>query len=238
LASAGIKSASRKSQVGGRSTGGKSDASTRDLILDTALKAFAEKGFDGASTRSIANQAGVNQGLIPYYFGSKQALWREAVDRAFARLDDAMGNLDLRDGESPVAPIDKDAAAIVIRRYVDFVAAHPEFVCLMNEEGKRAGPRMEWLAERHVRPWLKGLEGLLSRVGQSSDRVSHVNPIHFSYIFLGAVSLLFHQAHECRHAAGYDPMMPDAIEAHADALVELFLGDARLGTGKSQENRN
>jgi TetR/AcrR family transcriptional regulator len=232
LASAEIESVERTSKAGARVDGEKSDASTRDLILNTALEAFAQQGFDGASTRSIANQAGVNQGLIPYYFGSKEALWREAVDRAFDRLDEAMGYLETRQGESLTGQIDKDSAAMTIRRYVDFVAAHPEFVCLMNEEGKRAGPRMEWLAERHVRPWLKTLETLLSRVGQSSDRVSHVKPIHFTYIFLGAVSLFFHQAHECRHATGYDPMTPAATQAHADALVELFLGDARLGTGK------
>jgi hypothetical protein len=99
----------------------------------------------------------------------------------------------------------------------------------MNEEGKRAGPRMEWLAERHVRPALEWLRSLLQGVGGSSARVSHVDPVHFDYIFLGAASLLFHQAHECRHATGYDPMTPSAIEAHADAVVELFLGDARLG---------
>lgn len=214
---------------GGRVRAKKSDASTRELILDTALEAFAQQGFEGASTRSIANQAGVNQGLIPYYFGSKQALWREAVDRAFASLDRAMGDLAERSVEPIHDSRDKVAAAKAIRRYVAFVAEHPEFVCLMNEEGKRSGPRMEWLADRHVRPALESLRKSLQAVGHSTERVAHIDPVHFSYIFLGAASLLFHQAHECRRATGYDPMAPSAVEAHADALVELFLRDARLG---------
>ena len=61
---------------------------TRDHILAVALEAFSELGFDGASTRTIAARAGVNQGLIPYYFGTKETLWREAVDRASEREDD------------------------------------------------------------------------------------------------------------------------------------------------------
>lgn len=205
------------------------DASTRELILDTALEAFSQRGFDGASTRSIAQQAGVNQGLIPYYFGSKGALWREAVDRAFAALRSEVGELVGEPARRSDGRIDAAELARTIRRYVAFVAAHPEFVCLMNEEGKRSGPRMEWLAERHVRPALEHLAGLLQKIRPGSERTAHVPPVHFAYIFLGAVSLFFHQAHECRHATGYDPMAPEAVAAHADAVVELFLGDGRLG---------
>jgi TetR/AcrR family transcriptional regulator len=223
----GAESKARPS--GQPAAGAHSDAATREQILDAALEAFAERGFDGASTRSIATQAGVNQGLIPYYFGSKQALWREAVDRAFSSLHESMGELAPTGDASEGEALDEVSAAIAIRRYVAFVAAHPEFVCLMNEEGKRAGPRMEWLTERHVRPALAGLNRLMSGVRASSSRVREIDPIHFDYIFLGAASLIFHQAHECRYATGYDPMQPSAIGAHADALVELFLGDSSLG---------
>jgi TetR/AcrR family transcriptional regulator len=203
----------------------KSDPSTRELILDSALKAFSQNGFDGASTRSIANDAGVNQGLIPYYFGSKETLWREAVDRAFESLHEAMGDLTQLKSDAP----GREALAIWIRRYVAFVAAHPEFVLLMNEEGKRPGPRMAWIVERHVGPSLAFVGDMLKQGSIETDRLSHVNPAHFTYIFIGAVATIFHQAHECRAAMGYDPMQPSAVEAHADALVELFLRDARLG---------
>ena len=37
---------------------------TRERILRAALEAFAEKGFDGATTREIAARAGVNLGLL------------------------------------------------------------------------------------------------------------------------------------------------------------------------------
>src|SRR5262249_35202122 len=59
---------------------------TRELILEAALVAFADDGFDGATTRDIAQQAGVALGLLRYHFGSKTELWKAAVDRAFAEL--------------------------------------------------------------------------------------------------------------------------------------------------------
>ena len=52
---------------------------TRRRILDTALSLFAAEGFDSASTRAIAEQAGVNLPAIQYYFGSKEGLYRAAI---------------------------------------------------------------------------------------------------------------------------------------------------------------
>jgi AcrR family transcriptional regulator len=57
---------------------------TRERILAAALQVFAERGFDGARTREIAERAGANLGLIKYYFDSKEQLWKAAVARAFA----------------------------------------------------------------------------------------------------------------------------------------------------------
>ncbi|KOS04749.1 transcriptional regulator [Flavobacterium akiainvivens] len=43
-------------------------------ILQVAEKLFADEGFDGASIRTIAKDAGVNIAMISYYFGSKEKL--------------------------------------------------------------------------------------------------------------------------------------------------------------------
>ena len=55
----------------------KKDGGLKERILDEAELAFAKTGFAGTSTRDIAKQADVNQGLIRYYFESKEQLYKD-----------------------------------------------------------------------------------------------------------------------------------------------------------------
>lgn len=47
---------------------------TRALILETALRLFEERGYEGTTMRAIANEAGVSLGNAYYYFASKDQL--------------------------------------------------------------------------------------------------------------------------------------------------------------------
>lgn len=53
---------------------------TRLRILRTALELFATEGYEGASTRTLAQRAGVNLPAIQYYFGSKEGLYHAVID--------------------------------------------------------------------------------------------------------------------------------------------------------------
>ena len=55
----------------------------RQLLLDAARGLFAERGFKGASTRDIAERAGVSEVMIFRHFGSKANLFQEAVVEPF-----------------------------------------------------------------------------------------------------------------------------------------------------------
>jgi AcrR family transcriptional regulator len=56
---------------------------TREAILAAAGQQFAEHGYDRASLRGIAAEAGVDQKLIAHFFGSKQQLFVAAVGLPF-----------------------------------------------------------------------------------------------------------------------------------------------------------
>lgn len=58
----------------------KSDA-TRTLILDTALRLFADRGYERTTMRAIAAEAGVSVGNAYYYFDSKEHLIQGFYDR-------------------------------------------------------------------------------------------------------------------------------------------------------------
>ena len=194
-------------------------ADTRERILNAALLIFAADGFDGATTRDIAASAGVSLGLIKYYFDTKLKLWHAAVDLAFANLDEALGVIDRR----PIGD-ERERAAQLIRNYVRFVARHPEFVRLMHEEGKRSGARMRWLVDHHVRPLYERLTAQVRDAQRRGVLPPKVDPVHFFYILIGAAGIFFHQAEECRRLAGVNPMDDAVVEAHANAVIAMFLG--------------
>jgi AcrR family transcriptional regulator len=58
----------------------------RDQLLDAAVRLYAEAGYRGATTRRIAEEAGVNEITLFRQFGSKDALIREAISRAGTAL--------------------------------------------------------------------------------------------------------------------------------------------------------
>ena len=64
-------------------------ASVRDRILDVAQELFAEHGYSAASTRAIAQAAGVNLAQLHYHFGAKRDLFKAAYLRGAVQVTEA-----------------------------------------------------------------------------------------------------------------------------------------------------
>jgi AcrR family transcriptional regulator len=69
---------------------------TRRRILDAALEVFATEGYEGASTRLLAERAEVNLPAIQYYFGSKEGLYRAVIDSIIEHTEAQMAPLTAR----------------------------------------------------------------------------------------------------------------------------------------------
>ncbi len=61
----------------GRRPGG---ADTRAALLAAARAEFADRGYDGATVRAIADRAGVDAAMVNHWFGGKEALFTAAMD--------------------------------------------------------------------------------------------------------------------------------------------------------------
>lgn len=174
---------------------------SRERIIDAAVEEFADQGFRAASTRAIAARAGVTQGLVTYHFASKDELWRAAADRIFGRLDEG----------TPPGAVGSDEAAI--RAHVAFSARHPEVFHFMVDAGRHDDDRLRWLIDTHLERRFRAVAGS----GGSTARAAHLY-----YAVVGAASLMFAVAPECRALTGRDPGSDAAIRAHADLLVAAF----------------
>jgi hypothetical protein len=88
---------------------------------------------------------------------------------------------------------------------------------------------MQWLVDHHVRPLYELSTGLIA-AAQAHGVAPKVPPVHLHYILIGAVAHLFVVAPECRRLTGQDPLSAESIEAHADAIAALLVGETRKET--------
>ncbi|MFL6128001.1 MAG: TetR family transcriptional regulator [Mycobacteriales bacterium] len=58
-------------------------ANTRQAVLDAARRVFADRGYQQASLRAIAAEAGVDAGMVRHFFGDKAGLFRAAMELPF-----------------------------------------------------------------------------------------------------------------------------------------------------------
>jgi TetR/AcrR family transcriptional regulator, regulator of cefoperazone and chloramphenicol sensitivity len=60
------------------------DRDTRQKLIDAGLEIFGTYNLEGATTRQLAEHAGVNQAAIPYYFGGKEGLYFAVIEHLFS----------------------------------------------------------------------------------------------------------------------------------------------------------
>jgi AcrR family transcriptional regulator len=79
---------------------------TKDRILDTAERLFAEDGYEGTSLRRIIAEAGVNLASVHYYFRSKEALLDAVVVRRIGPInEERLSMLDKLEREAASGPL-------------------------------------------------------------------------------------------------------------------------------------
>jgi AcrR family transcriptional regulator len=198
---------------------------TRDRLVEAALEAFATHGFDGATTRDIAQRAGVALAALPYHFTTKEALWRAAADRIFGLLGDTFRNrlVGLEGVDLPTR------MRLILRDFVRFQAAHPELHRFMIQEGMRTSPRLEWLVETHIRPIYDFVRAMIV-AAQNEGMTPIGRPEHLHYMLIGAASSVYALAAEFELLSGSPPNQEALVAEHIAALERMFFPRAIVET--------
>ncbi len=95
-------------------------------IIETAEKLFAQKGFDGASVRDIAEQAGINIAMISYYFGSKEKLMEAIFEAKIGKVQVRVEELLKDDKLNPLQKVN-----ILIDEHIERVMQSQQFYRIM-----------------------------------------------------------------------------------------------------------
>jgi AcrR family transcriptional regulator len=201
---------------------------TRGAILDAAIAEFAERGFEGASIRAIADRLGLQHPLITYHYRSKDILWRAAAEHAFAQIragwdTSAPENSDL----PPLARLREEYATLF--RYT---VAFPEFHRFMRQEAFSNNPRLKWVAETILTPLLGRLIPQIA-AAQKQGLLPAVDPILFHYMMVSLTATLSGFGPEMQVTSGLSAENAKVIEAYWRLVEETVFGkDARVGPAR------
>lgn len=200
----------------GRTRRNRGSEVVRGGLVNAAISEFAAHGFEGASTRRIAETADAHQSQIKYHFDTKDELWKRCIELLIDELDQAV--------REQFDKTKTDARAIIeatLRGLVTFSARRPELSRMMMHEAMSDSERLAWLVETKLRsrhealtkPWAELTDqGLVTAI--DADLLYHTA--------IGASSLIYANAPEAK-LLGINPADPELIQRHADALVALFL---------------
>src|SRR5256885_4054113 len=197
---------------------------TRASILNAAIAEFAERGFEGASIRAIADRLGLQHPLITYHFRTKDILWRAAAEHAFAKI---RAGWDISAPETsdlpPLARLREEYATVF--RYT---VAFPEFHRFMRQEALTNNPRLKWVAETVLAPLLGRLIPQIV-AAQKQGLLPSVDPILFHYMMVSLTATLSGFGPEMQITNGLSAENTRVIEAYWSLVDETVFGKHARG---------
>jgi len=147
---------SRREAASGRADG----EASRQRLLSAALKLFAQRGFDGVSTREIARAARVNLAAITYHFGGKKGLYHAVVGRLIESIGQDFGPAVITlEREVAAAAGDRHRLAAIacafVRNLLHTVLGHDSLrwaMALMLREFQHPSDAFPVLFEQRIEP--------------------------------------------------------------------------------------
>ena len=209
----------------GRPPTGDPTAVPTDLLLDSALTAFADKGFDGTSVRELARSIGVSHNLIPQRIGTKDELWTAAVDHGFARL--AVALAEVLAGPPP----DDDLVTLraLVVRFVEASGSRPALLRIIQQESIRPGPRFDYLFDTYIDPVRIFGSDLMVRLREAGRLRTDSVALMYFFMTHGAGGPLALPAMAERFGLAIDPDDPAAVRRHAEAAVDVLFDGLVIG---------
>jgi AcrR family transcriptional regulator len=203
-----------------RKRGRPSLSQTLDLndILVAALKVFAEKGYDGAQLKDVAQAVGVTNPLINYRFENKADLWKKSIsflgDKLVARFEniksyyiDLSGTMALR---------------AYTRQYIYFLAENPSLYKIIFQEMGQDNWRSNYIIEQLFTPVIWFGEKSIEEPLDSLKEFKAIPRANFISIIMGASSGFFMLAHLMKSQYGTEVFSKEQIDQHAELVNQII----------------
>lgn len=186
---------------------------TRRTILEAALIEFAERGFDGASTRRIGERAGLEYTLITYHYRSKDALWQATAEYAFEQIESAWDAAIPPDSDMTAA----ERVRAEFRTFMLFTVQHTAFHHFMLRENQGASPRLAWLIDNVLSKTRSRVMPHI-RAAQAAGDLIIADPDLVYYMLIGMTSVLSSLNGEMSQMIGFSIHKPKDVNAYWDII--------------------
>jgi len=191
-------------------------ADVRNRILTAALECFGAFGFEGTSTRAVAERASVTHTLVLYHFESKDQLWISTMDAALSGYTKEMEeHLTEALGTSAT-----DRLRTFISQFIRMSAAKPQMHRILTMESNQGTSRIDWVIENYLRKHFELVRNLI-RDGQEEGTVRQCDPARLYYMIIGAGGTPFTVSTEYKALTGRDVFSETEILRNIAFLYEL-----------------
>ena len=178
---------------------------TREALIDAGARVFARLGFSGATTDTIAREAGVNKAMISYHFGGKEGLYRAVLASGFSEAIGRMAGLS----QAPSG----NSAVDLLGRFIESMAAtfahRPTLPLLIQHEALAGGEALDREAVPYMARILELLDAIIKRgVAEGVFRPTH--PMLLQFQIVGPL-LLYFSTRPLRERLAGQSRMPVAL---------------------------
>ena len=192
---------------------------TKSRLLKVARQQFAEKGFAGARVDEIARRAGINKQALYYHFGSKEDLFREALESEYRHFRERDRDLDVHSGSAI------DALGRIIGVTFDDLHNSPELIAMVVDENRHKGRHLNRERVRSInRPLIESIEAVLLRGERDGVFRPRVDPVQFYISLMSLAIFCFSSPYTLSASVGRDLTTDSAIRERRAHVVDLLLG--------------
>ena len=189
--------------------------STRDLILDEAVRCFAERGYEGTSLNDIAAGVGIRRPSLLHHFSSKETLYGELFERI---LSDWLERVNI------AVALDAtgwDKVELVLRAGFALFEDNPDYVRLMRREALDGGAHLGIDLASVLRPLFDAAADYL-RAQMEAGVLRQLDPRHLLITGYGAILTYFSDAPFVNGLIDDEALTPSNINEHADSVIMFF----------------